>query len=249
MISSARTWWRWASPSQASAPELGVAAEVADDDGEPAASDWLLEAVDALCQRGNLDCNGGSVDRRDGVEQRQLSLAARPRRQHPETGLPQQHAAEAAAGAVGHVADRGDGGQRKGALLHPGAAEVHRGRAVDENCGLELALGDGGADLQLDRAGRRRPVDAPDVIACCIGPRVGRLAARTGTPGEVLALQQPVEAPPDRQPQPPERRRVAIGGLRCAHAVSRSGATRGAGTAARSRSTMLRGSTPSASAS
>ena len=60
-----------------------------------------------------------------------------------------------------------------------GRAEAHRRRDVDDEPGLEVAVGDLVADVGLAGAGRDVPVDAADVVARLVQPRLAGLAAVT----------------------------------------------------------------------
>ena len=105
----------------------------------------------------------------------------------------------AAAAASGQVA--------LGAL---GGAELEAGRQVDEQPGLELAVGDRLPDVRCAESGGDVPVDAADVVAGLVEAGLARLAAVAGHEAAVVAVQQPVEAAGDRQleaPQDLDRRR------------------------------------------
>ena len=65
--------------------------------------------------------------------------------------------------------------------------------------GLELAVGDGVADVGLAEAGGDVPVDAAHVVAGLVGADLAGLAAVARDEAAVVALEQAVEAAGDRQ--------------------------------------------------
>ena len=90
---------------------------------------------------------------------------------------------------------------RQVALEVVGGAEVEAGRQVDGEPGLQLAVGDGLADVRHRGAGGDRPVHPAHVVAGPVLPRLPRLGARPGQQAEVVALQQAVELAGDEQLQ------------------------------------------------
>ena len=120
--------------------------------------------------------------------------------------------ADPVAAAHGQVHDRGDGGQDELALLGARRTEVHARRQVDDQPGLELAVGDGLADVRHGRAGRDRPVHPAHVVTEHVLPRLPRLRARTGDEALVVALQQPVQLVADRQFEAAQQRRPRCAG-------------------------------------
>ena len=106
---------------------------------------------------------------------------------------PGEHRPEAVAGAGGEEADGRQGDDRQVALLELRGAEVEAGRLVDQDPGLQLAIGDGLADVRLLGAGGDVPVDAAHVVAGLVRPGLAQLAAVAGDQAAVVALQQAVE--------------------------------------------------------
>src|SRR5205807_9338508 len=72
---------------------------------------------------------------------------------------------DAVAAAATEEADGGGRGQGEVALGGVGGAELHRRRSVDQQPRLQLAVGDGVADMDDAAAGRERPVDLADIVA------------------------------------------------------------------------------------
>ena len=74
-----------------------------------------------------------------------------------------------------------------------GGAEVEAGGAVDDEPGLELAVGDGVAHVRVVGAGGEVPVDAADVVAGLVQAAVAGLGAGAGDETLVVAVEQAVE--------------------------------------------------------
>src|SRR5262249_36988308 len=107
-------------------------------------------------------------------------------------------------------------------------------------------------------AGRRVPVDAPDVVARLVRPDLGELGAAAEVTRPELAGHEPADAPADRQVEgtqqrlrrgPGSRLRRRAGPRRAGgHAVRSSVISRGAGTCGMIRSRSMSGVTSSARA-
>ena len=80
-----------------------------------------------------------------------------------------------------------------------GGPERHRRRGVVDEPGDEHALGELDADVRLARARGDVPVDPADVVARLVRPDLVQLAAEPGEGRAVVARQQPVDAPSDRE--------------------------------------------------
>ena len=121
-------------------------------------------------------------------------VATEPRRCYPQMRAGNEDGAEPVLVARGQEAHRRSGCQcdlRLGAVLR---AEMHRRRQVDHHPGLEVAVGDLVAHVELARACRDVPIDAANIVARLIGARFARLAAVPGCDALVLAVQLSVEA-------------------------------------------------------
>ena len=86
-----------------------------------------------------------------------------------------------------------------------GGPEVEARGPVDDEPGLELAVGDRVAHVRRVRARGQAPVDAAGVVAGLVQPGVAGFAARTAHVALVVAGQQPVELAVDEEIELPER--------------------------------------------
>src|SRR5262249_26008171 len=145
---------------------------------------------------------------------------------------------------------------------------VETGGPVEDDPGLELAIGDRVTHVGDVGSSGGIPVDAAHVVAGRVLAAVSRLGSRCRQQAEVIALQEPVEAAIDLQLEEPQGRLRATerGWHGEGHAVRSSsgtgtavgvgttrpacrGATFGIATVASRRCTMRSESIPSASAS
>ena len=141
----------------------------------------------------------------DVVQQREHRVATAARRAH----LGRRHrrsstAATRLPGLRGEEPERGRGREREVALLAARGAEVEARGAVDDEPGLELAVGDRVAHVGRVRPGRQAPVDAAHVVARLVQPGVARFAARTTHVALVVAVEQAVELAVDEEIELPE---------------------------------------------
>ena len=98
-----------------------------------------------------------------------------------------------------------------------GRAEAHRGRLVEHHPGDEHALGELHPDVRLARARGHVPVDQADVVTRLVGPYLRELAAAPEHVRAVIAREQAVHAPADRELERAEQRlrhRPGTGALR-----------------------------------
>ena len=75
-----------------------------------------------------------------------------------------------------------------------GGAELHRGRAVDQEPRREGSLGDMHAHVRLVRTGRREPVDLAHVVARLVGTHLGELGGDAELARAELTAQDAVDA-------------------------------------------------------
>ena len=131
----------WRSPRRASGVDPLGAGEVGDHGDEPAP---LAEPGDAVDRAGEVAApevlrHGRRGDRReDGAH----LVGAGARRHHLEVRAGDEHGADAVLVAHREEPDARRGGERHLGLLHRGRAEAHRRRDVDDQPGLEVAVGD-----------------------------------------------------------------------------------------------------------
>ena len=110
---------------------------------------------------------------------------------------------------------------------HSAVPKSRLGDRSSEQPGLELAVGDGLADVGLLEPGGDVPVDAADVVARLVLAGLAELGAVAGHEAEVVAVEQAVEAAADQQVEAAQdlfrvarrghrggRRREGHGGLR-----------------------------------
>ena len=131
------------------------------------------------------------------------------------------------AGPGGDEPEGGDDREREVALLVLGGAVVEAGAAVDDEPGLELAIGDGRPHLHVAGPGCEVPVDAAHVVAGFVPAAVAAVAARTGHQTLVVAVDEPVELPGDRQLELAQEGLAAGDGGRRAHAAQPCTSTAG----------------------
>src|SRR6266545_2737347 len=236
--------------------------EIGDHHHQAAAPSGAAQAVDGIAQRWPAGrALGRPGERQQRPQHREQRAAAGAGREAPHPAGMRDVRAEAVAAVRGQEADRGDRRGRQVALLRVGGAEVHAAAGVDQRPRLQLSVGDQVAHVRHGGAGGDVPVHPPDVVlAGAVGAGLGHLAARSGQQSQVVAVEEPVDAPGHPQLQPPQH---LLGGLelgaRPGHADARSpsggpstncrGATWGSGTAWRMRSTIPVAGTASASAS
>ena len=92
-------------------------------------------------------------------------------------------------------------------LVTPSVPQFIDGRDVQQRPDLELAVGDGVADVRDRGPGRDRPVDLADVVlAGDVDPGVVGLRARAGQQAQVVTVQVTLEPADDGQLQPAQRR-------------------------------------------
>jgi hypothetical protein len=171
---------------------VDVAEEVGDHHGEAAAagrSAQLFQRVpqvapDTLRRAGGL---GDLADQATGVRE---PTAGRDAGDLLAGG---DDRADTVAAATGEVHDRGDRGHHEVTLLARGGAEVQARGQVDHDPGLELAVGDGLADVRHGRARGDGPVHAAHVVTRLVGAGLPRFGTGAGHQAEVVALQEPVE--------------------------------------------------------
>jgi hypothetical protein len=106
---------------------------------------------------------------------------------------PEDHGAHAVATAPGQEADAGCRGQDEVTLLAAGGSEVQPGRPVDQHPRLELAVGDGLADVGRLHAGGDVPVDAAHVVAGFVGPGLAELGPTARDQAHEVAVEHAVE--------------------------------------------------------
>ena len=139
-------------------------------------------AVEHAVQEGHAGVRPTAAGR-DRVVSRCPSAVSAPKRL-PVRAVRKPTAAVAASGEV--------------ALLAVGGAEVEAGASGRRSDpGLELAVGDGLADVGVLGAGGDVPVDAADVVAGLVGPGLAGLGAVAGDEAAVVALEHAVEAAGD----------------------------------------------------
>ena len=134
----------------------------------------------------------------DLVQDPKEVLARAARRDDPTSCLgrssaDRQHGADPVAVAVGQEADGGRRGQHKLAFLGAGRPEVEPGRAVDEQPGLQLPLGDRLADVGLGKSGGDVPVDATDVVTGGVAAGLAQFGSVTGDQPSMVAVEEAVE--------------------------------------------------------
>ena len=118
---------------------------------------------------------------------------------------------------AGGVAERERDAHRDVGLAAIGRAESHRRRLVEHDPGDEHALGELHPDVRLPRARGHVPVDQADVVARLVRPHLRELAAAPEHVRAVIARQQAVDAPADRELERAEQRlrhRPGTGALR-----------------------------------
>ena len=136
------------------------------------------------------------------------SSARRPCRGRSTTGsAPNAIVPEPVAAAGRRVPDRDRDALRDVRLAPVARAERHRRRRVDHEPRDEHALGELDADVRLARARRDVPLDPAHVVARLVGAHLPQLAADARERRAVVAGEQPVDAPADRQLERAQRRR------------------------------------------
>ena len=181
-------------------------------------------------------------------------------RRRPGDAIGAEYAdAEPVTRPVGQQADHGGHGGGKVSLLRNDRAERHARRLVQQQPGFELVLRLRQPQVRLPRPRGDLPVDASYVMTGLVARELLGFTAGTEPYAAVLAMQQPVQPPPDGEVKTPEALQradcpIRAGLHRCPHAAtpaisSSSGATRGRGTTSRIEEMIDRGSTPSATAS
>ena len=110
----------------------------------------------------------------------------------------ERHDAEAVAAPRRDVADRERDALRDVGLAPVGRAEVHRRRRVEDEPRHEHALGVLHADVRLAGARGHVPVDLPHVVAEDVRPDLRELAALAEQARAVVAGEQSLHAPRDR---------------------------------------------------
>jgi hypothetical protein len=183
----------------------------------------------------------------------------RERRRPGDAIGPEYAYAEPVARTVRQQADRGGHSVRKVSLLRSDRAECHARRLIQQQPGVELVLRLRQPQVRLPRPRGDLPVDASYVVTGLVARELLGVTAGTEPYAAVLAMQQPVQPPPDGEVERPEALQgadcpIRAGLHRCPHAAtppisSSSGATRGRGTTSRIEEMIDRGSTPSAIAS
>ena len=124
---------------------------------------------------------------------------------------------DAVAAHARRVAERERDPERDVRLAAVGRPESHRRRAVEHDPGDEHPLGELHPDVRLARARGHVPVDQPDVVARLVGADLGELAAAAEQVRAVIAREQAVDAPADRELERAEQRlrhRPGAGALR-----------------------------------
>ena len=147
----------------------------------------------------------GARHRVDLVQQREHRFATGSRRDEERAVVAEHEGADAVARPAGEEADRSDHRERKVALLELRGAEVEAGRTVDHDPRLELAVGDGVADVRDHRARGDRPVHSPDVVTHLVLTALTRLGTGRGHEPEMIALEQTVETAEHVELEAPER--------------------------------------------
>src|SRR3954470_2525550 len=117
--------------------------------------------------------------------------------------------AEPVAAAAGQDPERGEGGEHHLPLLPAGRAEVEARGAVDDDEGVQLAVGLGGAHVRLERAGGETPVDAARIVAGFVTSSAGTLGSGADGGRDVVTGQSAVEPPAHLELEPAQG-----GGLR-----------------------------------
>ena len=170
------------------------AAEVGDDHDERALHRETVHDPQRLAERAVAGRHLAQAAER---EQKAAAALARPA---PVQVLgPERDQAEPVAAPRRHVAD----GERDAfgdvGLPPLGGAERHRRRGVEDEPRHEHPLGELDADVR--RAGTRGhvPVDAADVVARLVRPDLEQLAAEPREGRAVVAGEEAVDPPPDRE--------------------------------------------------
>ena len=172
--------------------------------------------------------------------------------------------AEAVAAACRRPADRDRDPLRDVGLATLARAEGHRRRCVEHEPGHEHALGELDPNVRTSGPRGHVPLDPPHVVAGLVRTKLPELGADAGECRPVVAREQAVDAPPDRQLERTQRRgrersRPRLGGcpVRCervdggrheAAASRRPRSICGSGTAATTVSSSASDWTSSASA-
>ena len=171
---------------------LGVFDEVGHDHDQAPSPRDLAGTIEALGEaelRPTVGAGCG-IDSRQDRHEMVATLAGR------DGGAPLavgDHGADAVAAPRGQHADAGAGREHHVALLLLRGAEVEAGAAVDDQPALELAIGDGFAEVGDAGAGRDVPVDVPDVVAGLVDPGLTGLGAVARHQAAMVAVQDAVE--------------------------------------------------------
>ncbi len=170
----------------------GVAEEVGDHHDQAAAARRAAQLLDHTGQvaPGAL---GGARGLGDAADQAAGVGEPAPCGHADQRVAGRHQGADPVAAAPGEVGDGGRGGDGQVALLAHGGAEVEARRQVDGQPRLQLAVGDGLADVRHGRAGGDRPVHPAHVVTGLVGAGLAGFRTRSGDQSQVVALEQPVE--------------------------------------------------------
>src|SRR5947209_1055277 len=141
-------------------------------------------------------------------QRREDTCAALPRRQVLELLAAGDEHAEAVAAAAGEHAEGCQRCENYLALLPTGGAEVEAGRAVDDDEGVQLAVGLRRADVRLERTGREAPVDAARVVTRFVAACTRPLGTGADRSRDVVAGESAVETAAHLELQPAQRSRL-----------------------------------------
>jgi hypothetical protein len=185
---------------------VAVAAEVGDDDDEPAVAGERGGLARGLAQGGRA----GAVGLRLGAQlgqQREQPEAALARAHDPRLAAADRDDPEAVAAPRRHVADRERDALRDVGLAAVGRAEGHRGGDVEQQPRGHRALAHVHPHVRLAHPRGHVPVDVAHVVAMTVGADHRQLGAAADLRGQVLAGHEALHPPQHREVERAQDRR------------------------------------------
>ena len=166
--------------------------EVADHHGQTPASLGPAQGVDSgeqVAAHTVVRAGGGG----NGLERAQSVRPATAGRNSHHLIAGAHHRAQPVASAQSEVSDGRAGRHRQITFGGVDRAEIQTRRHVDDEPGLELAIGHHLPDVSMGCPGRHRPIHPAHVVAGLVLASLPRLGPRSRDEPEVFTLQHPVE--------------------------------------------------------
>ena len=177
---------------------VALAAEVRDDDDEPAVARERRRALGRGAERGRAGAVGLRVGAQLG-QQREQPEAALARAHDARVAAAERDDAEAVAAPRRHVPDRQRDALGDVGLAAVGGAERHRGGHVEQQPRGHRALADVHAHVRLLHPRGHVPVDVAHVVAGPVRADHRELGAAADLRREVLAGDQALDPPQHRE--------------------------------------------------